>query len=569
MAKYLYLASCALAVLLLVAFRPAAFGQDLSSFKGQRPLAFSGSFQAGTSFYGAQGIAGRRSPFAWTVSGSANVSIYGISIPFSATFSDRNLSYNYPVYQRFGLSPSYKWIRLHAGYRNMSFSQYSLNGLPFKGVGLELTPGKLRFAAMYGQLETQGFQPTPELTGTFDWVDLHRRKAFGGKIGFGSSSNYFDLHFFKAYDDPNTGNLDTLRKYLITPGANVILGGAFRFTFFRRLVWDTNWAGSAYTENTDAPAFDNLSSDVDFLAQQRLLPVNISSRYYLAGDSRLALNFQNFSLGLKYQYVDPNYRSMGMYYIVNDLENYTADMAFNLMKGKLRLSGQYGLQRTNLRKYEAVTNFRTIGSAALQLNAGKNFSLSASYSNFSYDQRAGIVELNDSLRIANVSSSGNFSPRLSFGKGKLRHTLFVSAQYSEFQDLNLLRQLTGNTTYFNVNPGYTANAKEKAWTLTLGAHYYRTENPSLNNTRVGWNAGFTKALLNKKLQLRFNHHTALSRVDGADDGFIINNSAAFSYKITPRQGITLSTQYLMRATKIQTAFSEWRGSLNYSINFQK
>lgn len=73
-------------------------------------------------------------------------------------------------------------------------------------------------------------------------------------------------------------------------------GGAFRFTFFKKLVWDTNWAGSAYTENTDAPAFDNLSSDVDFLSQQRLLPVNISSRYYLAGDSLAGPELPEFQL---------------------------------------------------------------------------------------------------------------------------------------------------------------------------------------------------------------------------------------------------------------------------------
>src|SRR5690606_41685729 len=53
---------------------------------------------------------------------------------------------------QFGISPSYKWIKLHLGYRNISFSPLVFDGQSFMGTGIELTPKNLYFGAFYGRL---------------------------------------------------------------------------------------------------------------------------------------------------------------------------------------------------------------------------------------------------------------------------------------------------------------------------------------------------------------------------------------------------------------------------------
>lgn len=162
MAKYLYFTRYVLAVCVLAAVCVGAVGQDLSSFKGQRPLAFSGSFQAGTSFYGAQGIAGRRSPFAWK---------FGFGVG-----QCEHLRHQCPVFGYFQrpqfviqlscLSAIWPQPFLTNGYvctpaiAICLFLSTRSTGFPFRA-GLGINPGKLRFAAMYGRLETQDFSLRP------------------------------------------------------------------------------------------------------------------------------------------------------------------------------------------------------------------------------------------------------------------------------------------------------------------------------------------------------------------------------------------------------------------------
>jgi len=39
------------------------------------------------------------------------------------------------------MSPYYKWITIHVGYRNINYSQFTLAGHTILGAGIELHPG--------------------------------------------------------------------------------------------------------------------------------------------------------------------------------------------------------------------------------------------------------------------------------------------------------------------------------------------------------------------------------------------------------------------------------------------
>src|ERR1700680_1799261 len=95
-----------------------------SSIKAQRvdqmihskPVVFSGNLDGTAIFYNAKGIADRYLPFNYVVTGSPVISIYGWQIPFTFIIGKQQSSFAQP-FNQFGLSPSYKWITLHAGYR--------------------------------------------------------------------------------------------------------------------------------------------------------------------------------------------------------------------------------------------------------------------------------------------------------------------------------------------------------------------------------------------------------------------------------------------------------------------
>src|SRR5689334_20763279 len=124
--------------------------QQVEKMIDAKPVVVSGSFDATAIFYQANGITDRYLPFNYVISGTPVISFYGWQIPFSIIIGKQQSSFTQP-FNQFGMSPSYKWITIHAGYRNLNFSPFTLAGYTFLGGGVELTPGKFRFAAMYGQ----------------------------------------------------------------------------------------------------------------------------------------------------------------------------------------------------------------------------------------------------------------------------------------------------------------------------------------------------------------------------------------------------------------------------------
>jgi len=79
----------------------------------------------------------------WYLQGSPVITVYGIVLPFSFRLSEQQRDFRQP-FNQFGVSPYYKWAKLHLGYRSHNWSTYALAGHSITGVGLELTPGKFQ-----------------------------------------------------------------------------------------------------------------------------------------------------------------------------------------------------------------------------------------------------------------------------------------------------------------------------------------------------------------------------------------------------------------------------------------
>jgi hypothetical protein len=69
-------------------------------------------------------------PYALYLAGNLNLNFFGaVSVPLSFAYTNQQLSKSVSLpFNRFSLSPSYKWVKVHAGYTSMSFSPYSLAG---------------------------------------------------------------------------------------------------------------------------------------------------------------------------------------------------------------------------------------------------------------------------------------------------------------------------------------------------------------------------------------------------------------------------------------------------------
>jgi hypothetical protein len=159
----------------------AALAQDLGTIGERDPVVVSGNASARIVGYTADGIRDRRSPFSYVLSGSINLDIYDLSLPFSFTFSEQNRSLSQP-FNQFGASPRYEWATAHLGYRSLTFSPFTLAGYQMLGAGVELNPGKLRLGFIAGRLD----RAVEEDTTLQGQVPAYERTGFGGKLGYGT-----------------------------------------------------------------------------------------------------------------------------------------------------------------------------------------------------------------------------------------------------------------------------------------------------------------------------------------------------------------------------------------------
>lgn len=537
-----------------------ATGQNLNQVGEGSAVDLSGSLSFRTGYYNTSLSYNRQEPNAYSLSGSAVLSLYDWRIPFTISYANEQFNSNNP-FQHFGISPQYKWIKMHLGYSSMSFSPYTLNNHTFLGGGIELTPGKFRFSAMYGRLREKqtiikdkylSFKPP-----------AYKRMGYGFKLGYGTSANYIDLILFKADDDPSS--LPVTDSLSVLPSENLVIGVSSRVQIFKNLSWEVHVAGSAFSRNVHTKKITageiELPSMLTSLFQPRL-----SSRVNYAGHTSLNLQFRHFGLRGRYKRVQPGYKSLGMYYINNDVEQYTIAPSFRLFKGLLSLSASLGLERDNLLNNKAARTNRFISSANLNWSTKGPFGLSMQYSNYQLDQSPALLELNDTTKVAMVNSNLSLIPRLVFQSDRSTNqfTLFLSSQ--ALNDNNDFTAAQTETSTYTGNFNYVFRNNKKHYNLKAGINLTQVSTPINEILRYGFRIGGGKAFFEETLRTNLRLDYRRQQLDKTDAGYVLGFYFDSSYRLESGHALT----FMLKLTKNETAnmsFSENMASLRYSYNF--
>lgn len=425
---------------------PSLVAQDLDSLGSAPPAELYGSIGASLIGYSSDGIDRRREPLSWVINGSLDASLYSIDIPISFIFSEQEREFRQP-FNRFGMSPGYKWARLHLGYRSMAFSDYTLSGVTFLGGGLELTPGSWRFMGMYGRLQRAVEEDTTEQF----VLPAHERWGYGGKIGYEGKVVEIGLSYFHAADD-STSLERPPTTVDVRPEENTVTGMDVAVNFIQdRLRFEAEGAASAMTRDIRSDNYED--GDIpDFVDSYHTLKTSTSLA--VAAKAGLRYTSDDFSALLGYERIEPDYESLGAYYFATDVERYTLEPSFALFDQKLRLQGAIGLERDNLLETKLAQTNRVIGSANVGWDPSRTFGIDASYLNYTTGQVAGRQPINDTIAVRSVSQSASLAPRLLFGGEKTNHFITVVGGIQEYTDQNAFtgdlsdsRSLTGNLLY--------------------------------------------------------------------------------------------------------------------------
>jgi len=536
------------------------FAQDLSQLKNEKPFRWTGVLNVGTDVYTNSGDVPIRSDrFAWRLSGNPTAYVYGFELPFSFTLGQQIRDVRYPTFNQFGVSPTWKWVKIHAGWRNMEFSPYTLAGHTFLGGGVELTPGKFRFAALYGQFH----RAASTNAGQEYFLPTYKRMGYGLKVGVGTTNNYFDVMAFKAKDDPNTLQIpDSLG---ITPGENLVLGISGRATLWRKISFSLDGAASAYTRDIRSDKIDLDSLDMgEYYGAEEAITPRFSTRVNFAGKATAGYNSQNFGINFAYERIDPEYATMGAYFFNNDVENYTVSPMFAFAKGKARLFGSYGVQRNNLLGNRSETSWRNIGSANLSLNPSAKFGLDLNYSNYRMNQTSTAFELSDSLKLSQATTQYSVTPRVSmFGKNAV-HTLIFNGMYQFLDDQNPLTEKFGDVRARVGMVTWAASFIESKLSVNSGLNYNTVQLGETKTANYGLSLGVGKPFIKDRLTLNANTNFNLASLNGEADGNILNAGLTGSFLVQKKHSLTFGMHWIRSTSSFRGKYSEWRGNLGYS-----
>lgn len=496
-------------------------GQDIEAIiKDKNPVSWNGRVAMNTVTSKAWGI-DTRTPFTWNLNAQLNGKLYFLDLPLGFSIGSNGRSLSRP-YLQLGLSPSYKWARLYLGTASMKFSDFSLAGHTFDGVGLELTPGKWRIAAMRGRLrKARNFDA--ELDTRFQSI-VYRRTGYGLKLGYGTNKAFIDLIYFKGEDDANS--VTELPEVNNTrPGENAVLGVRTAFPLGKKISFTTEAAVSAYTRNT----FSQESEGYIKPDLSSLLKMRYSTRVNYALKSALRFDFRRFGFDLQYERIMPEFETMGAYFFANDRERISIAPRLSLAQGRMQIIGSLGLERNNLLETKTQQTKQITGMINASYFSPKGFGISLNYSNLSVAQEAGLQELVDTFAVAVVSTNLSFIPNYTWADSVKSHNIALSGLYQNLNDKNPFTREFTSMNMLTINPNYTFALLQAGWSYNIGGNYTIIEFGTTSTARYGLNTVVTKTLPERNWSVNLSGSYNATIVEGQNDGFFVSSGVSLRF----------------------------------------
>ncbi len=516
-----------------------------------KPYKFNGALSANTIYYAGNGGYGR-DPFSYFVNGSMVLNLYGlVNLPFTFTLSNLAEGYTLPIPRnRFSLHPTYKSITGHIGDISTTYSPYTINGYLFSGAGVDVQGNKpLKVSTIYGRLQKAvPYDSTSTITQA-----AYERWGYGAKIMYEQNLFKVGMIMFHARDEVNSleEKPDSLQIY---PMENTVLSLLAGARFLQRMNLTMEYATSALTDDVRAP--ENSSSTL----LGKITTTRESTGYYGALKASLQYTLQSTLLGVGYERVDPGYRTLGAYFLNNDMENITMNAVQPLFQGKLQLAFNAGFQRDNLNQAKSGRSSRFISSANVSYSPSQKITVTGSYSNFQTFMRIlpqfrTINRLDnfqnmDTLNYTQVSQNANVSVNyiLSQSEDNVK-TLNGDISFQETADQqgnvisngNLSRFYNGSLLYSTsrMKEGNNFSAGFNITYNTIGRDDFVTIGPLVNLSR-GW--------FQKKLVSGINLSYNTSSGTGTINNQVMNIRLNTVYKVQKRHAFTLNVLHQWRAS---------------------
>jgi hypothetical protein len=562
--------------------------KDLKNVPDQllkKGITASGSIWANTNFFQARELMPGQRPVEGNINGSMNFDILGkVQMPFSFSWNTRSMNYAHPFdrryrlqqpFNRYQLRPTYKGFSLLIGVNSLTFSEYVLNGYRFEGIGFSFKNPKVPVYAsfLHGNLNKPIYPDSLLTSGLSSAIrPALLRRGTGFQIGTRIKQQTFEISFLKGRDRLAT----ELETFYPAPKENVSFGAKTELTLFKNISLKADASVSGVTEDIRSPLESMNDGAFDFLG---LLNTNSSSQLYRALKSGINYSGKIFNVGLEYNYIDPNYSSMGIYYVADDLQNLAGNVATQLMEGKLMLMASLGRQGSTSRTEQTMPMNQWVGSFNATYAPSERFTGTLVYSNFtSFSNMRSDLEYLTSVvpfsaldtlnyRQVNQNLMGNASVMLGPESEEVQNALNLSLMYQDTEGM-IGDERSEQSSIANLNLMYTHTGQKTGWQYGGGLNVSRNDFLFMKDWLYGPTAtlgksfeGFTSALQCSYL--------LTSRSDNQNSG-VMNLGLNLSYTLKEKHTLGLNALFLDRRVKnSEFDMDTWNltAALSYRYNF--
>ncbi|MDL2251981.1 hypothetical protein LJC12_03940 [Odoribacter sp. OttesenSCG-928-J03] len=566
-------AYCVYSILLFVLEIPL-YAQEIKldnlkeQFSWKNAFKISGGVSANATFYTGDNPA--RQNFTWMLSGHINAKLFHvIDLPFTCNINNLGGNYTYPsLPDRFSVHPSYKWITAHVGDISMSFSPYTLNAHQFTGAGVDIVPKNLpvKLSLMYGRLLKATDYDSLKSLGTA----AYKRMGYGFKADYEKGNLLFGITMFHAHDVIRSlkRKPDSLQIY---PQSNLALSMNATLRLLKNLSIQVENGLSYLTRDIRLGSTRN--SSLWFLDR------NASTKKFYAFHVQINYQLLRNTIGIGYERIDPDYRTLGAYYFTNDLEHLTFNFSRPFWKDKITFSFHIGVEHDNLNKNKVEQTNRWVGALNLSIAPMESLSVSLNYSNFqSYTHiRSPFESINsadpyfkgDTLNFSQLSQ--HLSTNINYAIGhheSLHQDVHITFSFQEASD-----ECKGDTIkqypsrFYNGVCGYTCALRPLHLRITTSFNLsYQTS--GINQSSIyGPGIGLSISLLDNKMTTGGSVSYNISETDGKICSQVANLQWNSSLKWWKKHTITLAFIQQSRYRKAKGWGSEFTTTCSYSYHF--
>ena len=343
----------------------------------------------------------------------------------------------------------------------------------------------------------------------------------------------------------------------ITPQENLIGGATWNVILYNHLLsWQSEIDGSIYTRDMRAGTINLDSTNFPGIVKGIYSP-KISSNVDYSFNTEIGLHLQTVNAKIGYKMIGPGYNSLGLSYLINDQQVFSAMTSFRISRFGINLNwSRFNDNLIDQKLYTTVRNQYNISLSGM-ITSFWNGSIITTILNMGNDSNNDTTKINFSTFL--FSTNHTFM----LNQNSFLRTISLSYNYQTSGDSSPLRKGTESISN-NLNIGFSFQLVKNISANATGGFVNSVFADTIKSNTQVYSVGAQSMFLKNKLSLSISLSTSIA---GSNNSF--NTIISSGYRLTKkdRVSLSLSSNSFNGNTIGGTGFNEYIASFNISHVF--